>query len=350
MYEKIEGVPRLLMNVELKPVQGDRFQPTGFADLGAAVYERPNGPRMLLVESAQSVANRLEHACLHGNGPRLAPQLDGLPYILVKLTGAAEAETSSLVEAHRINSPFIISDLGFREAFTKATGYAKGKPIEWSKIAGALFRQDPNSLLHGVFMANYEDGRIRVPRMLTGFIEAEDIREAASGGVKNNPLDPSGSIRAANYDKNVYGNVPYSRMEYTAKRITAYFNMDLSLLDGFGLERDACDLLVSLGLYKIRRFLNGGLRLRTACDLAPQGEVQITSPPGFVLPDEPQLLAAVQRSIKACGSKGLFAKPPVTQITTEVVLKKAGEDRSGESNQREVKDEKGSGETAESDE
>ena len=86
-------------------------------------------------------------------------------------------------------------------------------------------------------MANLEDGRVKVPRAITGFIEAEEAQEAASGGVKNNPLDPTGKIRAENYDKDVYSNVPYHRTEYTAKRIMAYFNIDLALLDGYGLDQ-----------------------------------------------------------------------------------------------------------------
>ena len=76
-------------------------------------------------------------------------------------------------------------------------------------------------------MANLGDGRVRLPRIVSGFIEAENVQEAVSGGVKNNPIDPTGKIRAAEYDKNVYGNVPYGRTEYTASRITAYFNIDL---------------------------------------------------------------------------------------------------------------------------
>jgi len=69
MFDQLKGVPRLLIHADLKPVQGDRFQPTGFADLGAAIYERPDGRRMLLVESAQSMANRLEHTCLAATDP-----------------------------------------------------------------------------------------------------------------------------------------------------------------------------------------------------------------------------------------------------------------------------------------
>ena len=82
--------PRLLLEVELRPVQGERFQPTGFADLGAAIYTLPDGRRNILLESAQSMANRLEQTCLDGNGPRIMKGLEGLPYILVKLTGATE--------------------------------------------------------------------------------------------------------------------------------------------------------------------------------------------------------------------------------------------------------------------
>ena len=62
-FSPLEKAPRLLMEAELEPVQGTRFQPTGFPDLGAATYEGPDGTPMLLVESAQSMANRLESVC-----------------------------------------------------------------------------------------------------------------------------------------------------------------------------------------------------------------------------------------------------------------------------------------------
>src|SRR6185312_6915145 len=102
----LDSVPRLLLEADLRPVAGDRFQPTGFADLGAAEYKLPDGPSMLLVESAQSVANRLEKTCLDGDGPLLDPALSGLPYVVVELEGIGKT-TSSLVEAHRIASPYI---------------------------------------------------------------------------------------------------------------------------------------------------------------------------------------------------------------------------------------------------
>ena len=207
MFESLKDVPRLLLEQELRPIQGDRFQPTGFADLGAADYRLHDGRRMLLVESAQSIANHLEETCLNGSGPDIARELKGLPYVKAKLQGASDAETSSLIEAHRINSPFIISDSGFQSSFLSLSCYEKGKAIDWKKAAGALFHFDPNALVHGVFMANLLDGRMRFPRAVTGFVEASDVMEAVSGGVKNNPLDPTGKIRAKDYDKDVYSNV-----------------------------------------------------------------------------------------------------------------------------------------------
>ena len=40
--QQLDGEPRLLMEARLQPAQGTRFQPTGFPDLGAAVYDTPN--------------------------------------------------------------------------------------------------------------------------------------------------------------------------------------------------------------------------------------------------------------------------------------------------------------------
>ena len=110
MNNELNQAPRLLLEARLKPVQGDRLQPTGFADLGAAVYERPDGKRMLLVESAQSVANRLEHACLAPGTARITADrpsrrrifqvlllmLAGVGYFLMSIMNTSNA----MVQAH----------------------------------------------------------------------------------------------------------------------------------------------------------------------------------------------------------------------------------------------------------
>ena len=44
-----------LIEADLAPAQGTRFQPTGFPNLGHATYRLHDGTQMLLIESAQSV-------------------------------------------------------------------------------------------------------------------------------------------------------------------------------------------------------------------------------------------------------------------------------------------------------
>jgi CRISPR-associated protein Csb1 len=317
----LNNEPRLLLEVDLSPVAGRRFQPTGFADLGAAEYKLPDGTPMLLVESAQSVANRLERTCLDGDGPNLDPALDGLPYVIAELEGADGVTcTSSLIEAHRIGSPYFILNKEFQNTLIKEMGYNAKLPLDWKKIYATLFKYDANSLVHGVFLSLLEGGRVRTPRAVTGFIEAEKVERVVSGGVKNSPVDPTGKIQVADVkpgESGVYSNVPYARVEYVADKIIAYFNLDLALIRGYRLGDSARDLLIALSLLKIRRFLDNSLRLRTACDFQIDA-VRAKSPADFLLPSESELLAAVQTGIKACAS--LFASPAITKLKTKVKI------------------------------
>jgi len=327
MFEKLNGAKRLLVEAELEPVQGERFQPTGFADLGAATYRLADGTRMLLVESAQSMANRLESTII-GPDNELMDEFDGLPYVRVKLSGDSDSVTNSLIEAHRINSPYIISDKKFQELFKKEANYDKYKPLNWKKIARALFKYDVNSVLHGAFLANLEDGRIKMPRAVSAFIEAKNVMEAVSGGVKNNPIDPTGKMRAVGYGKDVYGNVPYQRVEFTADQIKVFFNIDVGLLQSYDLGQDAFELLLGLALYKIRAFLDSGTRLRTACDFKLKNDLIVTEPDGFVIPSKEDLLKHVKTKSDAC--EPMFASPPVTELETKVVVKKGADKEEAE--------------------
>ena len=276
--------PRLLIEVDLQPIAGTRFQPTGFPDLGAATYTAADGTSMLLVESAQSMANRLEAVCWDEADATLVPALEGLPYVEAMLPEGVR--TNSLLEAHRLNSPYIVNSAEFAR-IRESIGYRADAPFDRQKLAQALFKFDPNSLLHGVFLEKI-GGVVRLPRALTGFIEARRINVAASGGVKVDRVQPSSNEKdpvtgekvAPKYGKAYegYGNVPYQRDEYTGD-ITAYFNLDLSLIAGFQLPDAARELLVVLSLFKFQRFLDTGLRLRTACDLElKEGGLRVTRP------------------------------------------------------------------------
>jgi CRISPR-associated protein Csb1 len=315
-YDQLKEAPRLLMECELKPLQGDRFQPTGFADLGPARYTRPDGTEMLLVESAQSVANRLEWSSWDEANDALIAQLQGLPYIVVK--EGTKKLTNSILEAHRINSPYILEGVDktvFNQLKQDTAGLEKG-PVRLRDLAKIVFKFDPNAVLHGVFIAKSElaGGRLRLTRVLSGFIEAEGASPAESGGVKNDRVDPSGKAFGLSAEKGA-GNVPFHRTEFVARAITAYFNLDLALLRGYGLPDDATTLLVMLALFKIRRFLSNGLRLRTACDLEPGKDgLIVTRPVPFHIPDEKSLLDECRTLIAACTKASLFAVPSITQV------------------------------------
>lgn len=326
-YAALAGAPRLLLEANLKPLQGHRFQPTGFADLGPARYTLPDGTEMLLVESAQSVANRMELACWDQATDDLISELKGLPYIRVKRSGDGGngALTNSVLEAHRINSPYILEGQDkrvFDKIKADAAGMEQG-PVDIRALAKLLLKYDPNAVIHGVFLAKSDlaGGRLRLPRLLSGFIEASDVRPAESGGVKNDRVDPSGDTKQG------FGNVPFHRTEFVAREIKAYFNLDLALLRGYGLSEEATKLLIALSLFKIRRFLSTGLRLRTACDLELEGDLVVTRPKGWALPPEDALLDECKRLIGEC--KSHFADPAITEVEWKPGKKKGGKSQAG---------------------
>ena len=320
---RLARTPRLLLEADLWPVQGDRFQPTGFPDLGAATYTRPNGVEMVLVESAQSMANRLEAVCWDDSRDDLVPELDGMPYVMVNLSSATgKPRTSSILEFHRLNSPYIMSssecfadrlasEAGLVARSRQRKGDSEGDSIlgmiDMAGLAKACFRFDPNSVLHGVFLEKI-DGRARLTRLLSAFVEAENARPAESGGVKLDRVQPSGSA------KDGYGNVPFRRIEYVAERITAYFSLDLATLGGYSLPEPASRLLISLALWKIRKLLSDSLRFRTACDLEVK-ELRVMKPSEFKIPGADSLTAAVSKAIAECRQAQLFADPPITHLT-----------------------------------
>lgn len=322
--QRLNDESRLLLEADLRPRQGYRFQPTGFPNLGPALYTAPDGTQMLLVESAQSVANRLEAVCWDEVRQDVIAELNGIPYVRV-LKEDGQFLTSSILEAHRLNSPYIlegrdtrVADMLKRELASFDIG-----AVDLRKLARILLKYDANAVLHGVFLAKKDlaGGRLRLPRVLSGFIEAFGVRPAESGGVKIDHVDPGGSPERSR--EQGFGNVPYARTEFTAERIVAFFNLDLALLRSYGLPAPAERLLIALALFKIQRFLSQGLRLRTACDLELTDGLRVTRPPlDGELPTEEALLAECQRMIREIQEhdrnkpleEKIFADPPVTEV------------------------------------
>jgi CRISPR-associated protein Csb1 len=310
----LDEVSRLLFTVPLRPVQGDRFQPTGFPSLGAATYQTKDGQK-LLVESAQSMANRLEMACWDGSKNTPISELEGISHVTVTRKGGFL--TDSMLEAHRINSPYLLEgkDRNFFNNLKAELGGLEEGPIDRKKLAQVLLKYDVGSLVHGVFLAKKDlaGGRLRVARALSAFIEATGVNVAASGGVKNDHVNPSGDAKSG------FGNVPFSRDEFVAERIDCHINLDLAQIRGYGLEPKTEHLLILLALHRVRRLLDSDLRLRTACDLEPLNRENLAAsrPEGFKLPSLEELEASVKAAIADC--KELMTH---TTVTFEDELKK----------------------------
>lgn len=330
----LENQNKLLFEIELKPVQGHRFQPTGFPSLGAATYQTKDGQH-LLVESPQSMANRFETVCWDDVAKKPVAALEKISYIRVERKEKGKESkylTSSIMEAHRINSPYILegSDDSFIKKLKSDLAVMTEGPIDRKLLAEKLLLYDAGSLLHGVFLAKKElaGGRLRVARALSAFIEADGVRPAVSGGVKNDHVNPSGDTKSG------FGNVPFSREEFVADRLALYINLDLAQIRGYGLGKVAESLLILLALFKIRAVLDADLDLRTACKLEKAGaEIEAKRPEGFMLPARKDIESALKEAAEKC-SKMMT----VTTVHFDDELKK-GKSSDGETAEAEAADE-----------
>jgi CRISPR-associated protein Csb1 len=242
------------------------------------------------------MANRLESTIWDEAGQKPVVEAEGISYIRVERNG--QFLTSSILEAHRINSPYLLegADKTFFDELKNSLGGLAEGPVNRKLLAETLFKYDVNTLIHGVFLAKKDlaGGRLRIARALSAFVEADSVELAASGGVKNDHVFPSGDTAKG------FGNVPFSRDEYTARNITLYVNIDLDQIRGYGLSKQAEDLLILLSVYKVRALLSGTLRFRTACDLSPAvDEITAAQPKGFKLPEQNEIGLALTKSIAA---------------------------------------------------
>ena len=143
---------------------------------------------------------------------------------------------------------------------------------------------------------------------MSAFIEASGVQIVTSGGVKNDSVNPSGDTAKG------FGNVPFSRDEYAAERIVAYFNLDLRQIRSFALGDAVERLLIALALFKVEAFLKEGLRLRTACDLDVT-EIRVTRPAAFSMPELDELAGALPELIEAVADLRMFNDPRTLTVT-----------------------------------
>lgn len=295
---------RTVLEVDLTPVAGRRFQPTGFPDLGAAEFDSADGSKSLLVESAQSMANRLEATTWDEARSDQVEELAALPYVrIVDAQGAFLS--SSRLEAHRLASAYVmngtIEGVKGEDWMKDRLGLEAGRPLDYRAVARACFALDPVSLVHGVFFARGKwPWQPKIARAVTSFVEAYQAVPAVSGGVKRDMVINEAKEGATTEG---YGMVPYHRVEYTAGSITAYFTVDHAQFRSYGLSDPETALLGALAEFEIGSLLDGGLRLRTACDLRVL-DIRGTQP------DVHEAAAQIAKLAAECSD--LFG--PVTQV------------------------------------
>lgn len=295
---------RRLFTIPLRPAIGDRFQPTGFPNLGAAVFDRPvadgGWERCLLVESEQSMANRLEATLWDHPGRRPIELISKLPYIHI-VDEDGEFLTSSRLEAHRIASAYIyegtVDSALAVDVIKHRLGLDDDRQRAPHELAAALFALDPLVLIHGVFFSQKGfPGQPKVARAITAFVEAHDVREAYGGGVKKDSV--STSQQAGKSSSGGYGMIPFDRVEWTARGIVINVDLDLQQIASYGLPKAAGDLLVALAQLEMRYLFEGGLRFRTSCDLVIDSD--LVDHDGNRLEETSELETLVAGAIEEC--------------------------------------------------
>jgi CRISPR-associated protein Csb1 len=293
-FTPLDTASRVLVEVELKVATGGggRFQPTGFPDLGPALFRGADGANWLLVESPQSVANRLERVCwIDGDGEtdrvgRYNDDCKGIPYVLATDTDGTPL-TASTLEAHRLSSPYIwdtqpIPDpddasrqITLPDYLKRLFNLANNRLVPWKKVAAGLIKVDPGCLLHGIWFnePSFAGGKVRLTRSLSGYIEARDPSTANYGFQKRDGVSDRTDKDVGQSAAEGYGSVIGPRQHFTSAEIKAYFQIDLERLRSYGLPKELVQALVAWAIYKIRRVLiasrDGVADLRTECKFEP---------------------------------------------------------------------------------
>lgn len=279
---------RVVITAALGLANGHFLQPTGFPDIDACIYRDHAGRRWCLVESEQSMANRLEAVCMRSPGVWV-DDLKGMPLVAVR-NKAGALLTTNLTEPHRIASSYVLDgkfDGDRQELKAKIAGkvgladdgafWPLDKRADLEKLVFAL---DPGALLHGFQFVQWKFVGLRQTRLLHARLEAElaEEPEVYYGMVKWDAIEPESTREErANKGQSIAAK---SRIVPKESGITATFDIDLLGLKSLALEDAQKKFLLGLALWKVGAFLANkpsfdprsrqtgpSLRLRTDCYL-----------------------------------------------------------------------------------
>lgn len=261
------------------------LQPTGFPDIGACIFKDARGQVRCLVESEQSMTNRLEGVCMSDAGGWV-DTWKGLPLIEVQ-DGSGQRIATNLTEPHRIASSYIlegkVGKSNFKDILWKAIGMqgnaneAKLPLNGRAKLDKIIFALDPSALLHGYQFVQTKFVGMRQPRILHARLEATlgGDEEMNYGMVKMDQIQDKPGGELNNKGQSI---APKSRVLW--KDIIATFELDVLALKHLHLEPNEKKFLLGLALWKIGAFLSdcpsfdprsrqtlGALRLRSDCHL-----------------------------------------------------------------------------------
>jgi len=295
MYHK----DRVIITARLGLANGTFLQPTGFPDIGSCIYTDAEGKKRCLIESEQSMANRLEAVCMKAPG-YWVDDLNYLPVIEVRDNGTLLA--TNLTEPHRIASSYVLesklngSDV--KSTLEKKLELRNGGstwPLDKrAALEKLVFALDPAALLHGFQFVQWKFVGLRQTRLLSARLECElaDEPEVQYGMVKFDLIEPGAQAEGTNKGQSIAAK---SRVVPAKDGIKATFDIDLLGLKSLALEEKQKKFLLALALWKIGAFLSNkpafdarsrqtspALRLRADCYLSCGGCVEWSGNGGSV--------------------------------------------------------------------
>ncbi len=291
------------LTVELRSLTDSIF-PATFKDVGHSVWINPaTGRQDILIDSPNSLANRLESALSISSTGQPIALLKGISYCCIKdVAGQSIATTLQL--PHRIGSGPI--------ALTKTDNFKEQlqADIKTSGLHAAVFRYDALSLIFGTWLSRINGGHGKIAKVITARIVGRDVTRINIGGTKQEaaPIKAMG-ISSANVDVSTFegknskgsdigiGTLPFQKYEFVAAKYELQISINWNLIDAYSLP-DRCKAMlktiVSLSVYEL---LSQQLYCRTNCSFVPAEKFEIT---GLDLHSHEDVLGVLSDQIKAC--------------------------------------------------